>query len=744
MKTHIKLLTGIQIFVLVLVGCLPTPPLLREVPPARIQYSSIPSDSVLLYALKSGIPALKEVYRARDMGDFPSALERLVEHFKETAKTRYYFSWQDFPEKYGQYLQDYPDRLKSHARMSAEMKAMYGPDTQWQLPFKNLRGEDVTAYRLRHLARQSKHPDMVKMYFADPPEKENLKYWTQQMVDLNQAFTAGEYDQGGNAVYEVFRAGKRTHHWLMGHHSYLSSSEYSSKDQVESMRTFLHTAAQLAENGKNVHSGNHHTRGMVALFEIAATYREFAQADEWLALATHGITWHLENEINPDGFQIERTVHYHKSDIENYLRVWQLAQRGKIPLPELYTVQFKKMFDALLILAQPDGQLPVLQDDTDGLLTETNELGDIMALGTILWQDPRYAYFADKKVSTLFYWLLDQTEIQSLKGSDTVAPHFGSAALSNTGYYVMRNGWDKADEYMVVSAGLSASKPDHQHGDMLGLVAYADGNEILPNYQVKYNEPDYRYWKNSWVKSVAMIDSLPQVSQWKGNSGGSGFGKWLDLPEPEVLSYDMYDNIDYFAGRHNGYEKIGISYQREVIFIKDGFWLVKDTYTNHGGGEHSYQQQWQGIYKQSGPRAVLATFDNGATLEIRSLDDVDSQWVLGSVRTKGSVIRQENSSAEIYSQTSLLIPRSSTDQNLPGGWKVITGEPLKTYFPELYAHGVQWLLQQGDRTLSYTDHAVLDSMILNLSQKGFVFTEAGEALLLTPELPMALPVTPRD
>ncbi len=744
MKTQIKILTAIQISALVLISCLPTPPPVREVAPARIQYSAIPSDSVLLYALKPGIPSLNQVYQARDRGDFPSALQRLAQHFKETAKSRYYFSWQDFPEKYGQYLQDYPHSLNSHARMSAEMKAMYAPDTQWQLPFKNLRGEDVTAYRLRHLARQSKHPDMVMMYFADPPERENLKYWTQQMADLNRAFTAGAYDDAGNGVYEVFRAGKRTHHWLLGHHSYLSSSEYSSKDQIESMRTFLHTAAQLAENGKNVHSGNHHTRGMVALFEIAATYREFSQADEWLALAINGITWHLEHEINPDGFQIERTVHYHKSDIENYLRVSQLAQRGNIPLPELYTTQFKKMFDALLVLAQPDGKLPVLQDDTDGLLTETNDLGDVMSLGTILWQDPRYAYFADKKVSDLFYWLLNQTEIESLRSVQTLAPVFGSAALANTGYYVMRNGWEQDDEYMVITAGLSATKPDHQHGDMLGIVAYANGNEILPNYQVKYNEADYRYWKNSWAKNVAMIDSLPQTLAWQGNSGGSGFGKWLDLPDPEVLRYDVHDNIDYFVGRHNGYEKIGISYQREVLFIKAGFWIVKDTYFNSSGKLHRYQQQWQGLYTQSGPQAVVATFDNGATLEIRSLDDVNTEWVFGSIRNKGSVIRQENSSTEIYSQTSLLIPRNSSDQAFPGGWNVVTGELLKTKFPELHANGVQWVLEEGERTLCYSDQVVLDAMILALGHKVFVFTEAGNELLLGPELPLALPVTPRD
>ncbi len=744
MKSRLNLIAAIIIAGILVFTCATATVETSTKNATRIQFSEIPTDSVLLHALSPDIAGLQKVYKARDAGDYSKALESLAHYFKETAKERFYFSWEDFGDKYQRYQKDYPGRLKSHARLSADMKAMYGTDTQWQLPFKNLRGEDVTAYRLRHLARQSKHLDMVMMYFADPGEEENLKYWTQQMADLNQAFTAGDYDQGGNAVYEVFRAGKRTHHWLQGHHSYLSTPAYTAQDQIETMRTFLHTAAQLAENGKKVRHGNHHTRGMVALFEIAATYREFAQADEWLKLAINGVTWHLENEINPDGFQFERTIHYHQSDIENFLRVWQLAKRGNIELPAVYTAQFRKMFDALLILGQPDRKLPVLQDDTDALHAEVNEMSGVMALGTILYQDERYAYFVDEGVSRLFFWLLSEQELNTLTSTQPIAPELGSTALESTGYYVMRNGWNENSEFMVISAGLSEEKPDHQHADMLGVVAYADGNEILPNYQVKYNKPDFRYWKNSWVKSVVMIDSIPQAMDWKGNRGGSGFGKWRDLPEPEVLAFETLDKYDYFAGSHDGYDKIGIAYQREVIFVKDGFWIIKDTYGNPSATEHTYQQQWQGKYKQSGPKAAIATFENGATFEIRSLDNVESEWVYGSVKNKGSVIRQETSSSKSYSQITLLIPRSSEDRNLPGGWEVVTGKKLKKHFPELHAKGVGWVLQQGERSLAYTDHISLDKMGLELNHKVFVISEHGDDLLLGPKLPMAMPVNRKE
>lgn len=87
---------------------------------------------------------------------------------------------------------------------------------------------------------------------------------------------------------------------------------------------------------------------------------------------------------------------------------------------------------------------------------------------------------------------------------------------------------------------------------------------------------DFRFWKNSWVKNVALVDSIPQGQGWTPNRGGSGFGKWAMLPQPEVIEWKTSDQYDYFLGSHNGYESLGVNYFREVLFIKEGFWIIRD------------------------------------------------------------------------------------------------------------------------------------------------------------------------
>jgi len=219
------------------------------------------------------------------------------------------------------------------------------------------------------------------------------------------------------------------------------------------------------------------------------------------------------------------------------------------------------------------------------------------------------------------------------------SPKYGSTILPESGYYIMRNGWQEESNYLIISAGLSKQKPDHQHGDMIGLYSYANENIVLPNYQTRYFLSDYAFFKNSFVKNVAMVDSIPQGQNWKGNSGGSGFGKWKSLPEPNVIYWEDNGENSLFIGSHNGYDKIGVTYSRMVLFIKDGFYIVKDEFKNSAKTEHEYQQVWQGHYSYSNNNKLLrSTFPNGSGLEIFQLSNNNYSINTGNARGKSNSI----------------------------------------------------------------------------------------------------------
>jgi hypothetical protein len=600
----------------------------------RIIPERIPADQDILFSLSPGLSGLEKIYDERDKGNYDNAIKLLADYFKEKFAVRYFFSWKNFRERFAEYKKNFPDERDAHIRRADEHSSMFPSAAEWVLPSKNLKGENVTAYELRHLARQHKSINAAFSFYYEDEKSGRLRYFVDQARSLNVAFTNKKYDDKGNAVYEVFHAGYRVQNWLFVHGLYLASKLYSEKDQIEIIRTFLHTGAQIARRAKKFNYGNHHTKGLTALFLISTLFPEFVPSSDWQKMALDGLVLHLQREVNDDGFQFERSVHYHMGDIDNYFYVYQLGMHNGIKLPDEFTTRFRSMFDALVKMAQPNKKLPVLQDDTDAPWGEFNEIKNAMTIGALLFQDSIYRYFASDKIGAELSWFFSplQTDFLKKKGK---RPDYGSVSLEQSGYYVMRKGWDESDMHMIITAGLSKQKPDHQHGDMLGITAYAYGNQILPNYQVRYNLTDYEFFKNSFVKNVTIVDSIPQARGWKKNEGESGFGKWNFIPVPKTLAWFSDDNLDYYCGTHNGYDSLGVEYLREVFFIKDGFWIVRDQFLS--STNHDYYQIWQGHYNSENKNThIRSTFQNGAGLDIVQLSLNSDRILKDSFRGKGS------------------------------------------------------------------------------------------------------------
>ncbi|MFA9390993.1 MAG: heparinase II/III family protein [Prolixibacteraceae bacterium] len=628
-------------------------------------------------------PELQIIQQNYNLGKQEEALEALSFYFKERFSERYFFDWKNFKNRFAEYNSLYSEREEYHAKEAQKHLELYPASTQWKIGFQNLKGETVTSYPYRHLTRQHKAGSIALLYHYTG-DKKYLNYIPEQAKSLNEAFNNNQFEtiEDGNGAYEVYRLGNRVYNWLQVHQILLASNEYSSSQQLEMIRTFLHSAAKLYHHNQEYNEGNHQTRGMSALAMLSFLFPEIKGADLWKERALTRLEEHLEKEIYPDNFQFERTVHYHISDIENYFYPYQLAKLNTILLNPIWETKIEGLFDVLLKIAMPNKKAPVLQDDTDSPWAEFNEIDHTMALGTVLFGRSAYAYFASSKVEPNYYWFLKTEQLARLSTVAKKEPVMASSALPQTGYYMMRNGWGVDDVYMIISAGITPEKLAHQHGDMLGLEAYAYGNMVLPNYQVRYYLNDLPEFKNSWVKNVALVDSIPQGRQWKGNKGGSGFGQFEILPRPQVIAWKSSEVFDLFVGEHDGYNHMGTKTYRTVIFIKDGFWIVQDSFfSDHE--KHTTQQVWQGHYDiEKEGKHIRSVFPNGGGLEIIQLDGSATIITKASARGKGRSVFEKSFRNE-SSWNTLIFPFKDFEDRLlvtdydifkAKNWKVVTAK----------------------------------------------------------------------
>ncbi|MFC5625373.1 heparinase II/III family protein [Algoriphagus winogradskyi] len=615
----------------------------------------MPSEESFFETLPDSIPGFAEIKSLYTDGSRTEAIKQLASYFKVKAAERFFFNWQNVPQRMTEYNEMYPSAAKSHLKDAQDHTSDFSASTSWRLPFVNKAGKQMDAYAIRHLFRQHKAGDLAFSFFLSD-KAEYLPYFTEHVKSLGSAYQAGtiELIEDGNGAYEAFRGGNRIENWVLAHHLFLASEKYSAEDQVLAMRMFLHHAEVLYHTNQSFNYGNHQTKGMVALAVISMMYPEFDTNKKYYDFAIAILGEHLEKEVNADGFQFERSFHYHVGDIDNYFRVYKLAQITGSPIPEAWSGKLKAMFSAMLAIALPNKNAPVIQDDTDQPMATQNNLGEIMALGYALFPEPEYGFLAANHPSEEYYWLLGKADLENLQGKKSKKPTVKSTALESTGYYVFREGWKENDLYMLISTGVSKEKPDHQHGDVLGFQLFANGEMLMPNYQVRYPLPEFQFFKNSWVKNVALVDSIPQGQDWTGNQGGSGFGKFQTLPKALVSQWEPKGEIQAFRGSHDGYQTIGVNYGRTIYYFSGDFFLILDEF--EGERAHEFYQNFQGNYSlEDTPMIARANLANASGLDIIQLGDQISNAKISGNKGKNRITFQ-SISANKHRFTTIIKP----------------------------------------------------------------------------------------
>jgi hypothetical protein len=608
--------------------------------------------------------------------DTITALQYLAEYFRIRKSPSYFFNYSEVERRVTEFKKSYPDQSDKIIESADEFIQTYGTNIDWLQPGTDVLGRKHTPNTVRYLARQEVASAIALSYFLSNHKKLYLEYLLNEIKDFVADYEIGKVETGRNDIFERFYAGHRTRNWLFMHQVLLGSDEYNWQDQILMLKVFILHGAKLYDTCKEFNWGNHQLHGLAGLYEMSTMFPEISVMNFWNSESKKVILEHIEKEIKADGFQFERASHYFKFDIINYFRVYQISTINNIELPLIFQNRFREMFEAIVKLSKPDKRLPVLQDaqdsykdkSTESSATENQtssydaaELRDpgesqFMSLGSLLFSAPIYKFFGEEIFPAEFYWFFSSQSFSNYKNIPIKRPSIGSVSLDSSNYYVMRTGWDKNDLYMVIDGGLAKYKPDHTHGGILGFGAFAFGEDVLPTYRVKYSDPSYRTMKNSLVKNVAIADNYLQGQNWISNTARTGFGIWENLPQPIVNDWIAGKNYDFFSGSHNGFQSIGVNYERSILFLKPYCWLVVDKFNSDN--IHSYKQIWQGNYAIDFPNN-RATY-NGKTARFDILQaDPSNMEITNRTNFWTNSVQFEKKGVKNYSFFTVLFPQKS-------------------------------------------------------------------------------------
>ncbi|MCX7817693.1 MAG: heparinase II/III family protein [Kiritimatiellae bacterium] len=246
----------------------------------------------------------------------------------------------------------------------------------------------------------------------------------------------------------------------------------------------------------------------------------------------HGWHTNLLGGVLSDGVWFEGSWGYHFYTVRALLPLAEAARNSGL---DLYREPLKRMFDAPLRVATPDGRLPAFNDSAEVAL---GEMANYYELALARYGDPAYAEVVRSGGSrsgpfALWYGVRD------LPDTPALPRHGGSRNLADAGYAILQRGEGPDATWLCLKYGPHGG--GHGHFDKNHLVLRSARRWILADSGTHlYGSRLHREWdKTSIAHSTLTIDERPQ---------NPATGRCLAFGAADGIEYAMTDAGPIYPG----------------------------------------------------------------------------------------------------------------------------------------------------------------------------------------------------
>lgn len=316
--------------------------------------------------------------------------------------------------------------------------------------------------------------------------------------------------------------------------------------------------------------GNWLTEESMGLYTAGMLFPEYREAAEWRRTAIERLSRQLDEDVYPDGMEVELAAGYSNWVVENFTQLLERADwnglRNEIPAD--FLTRLERMYNYHLYAMMPNGAIPGLNDS-----------GNADVRGFLMTASRLFPHRED--------FLFGAT-----LGARGRRPAAVSYAFPYTGHYVMRSGWDAQAVYALFDAGPYGY--GHQHEDKLHLVLYAYGRQLLldPGNYSYDSSPWRRYVLSTAGHNTVLVDGLGQARGRRRET--YVWPKPWDTPTPrgDDAFWAASEQVDTARGSYrDGYGPRGetsVAHTRQVVFLKPEYFVIVDLMAPGDDREHEY------------------------------------------------------------------------------------------------------------------------------------------------------------
>jgi hypothetical protein len=325
-------------------------------------------------------------------------------------------------------------------------------------------------------------------------------------------------------------------------------------------------------------SPNTHLTGeALGLYFLGAFLPELKDAQRWKERGYQILLNALDFQIRVDGVYCEQSSHYHRYTTDFYHNLLILRQLEGAPVEKKHLEKLNQLFEFLLFITKPDGETSLFGDDDGGRLYFLDEKAitdfrPTLALGATLFDRGDFKFVA-REASAELLWLLGVEGLQRFDQLKAFEPKETSKAFETSGFYAIRDSWNSNANFLLIDCGQHGFlNCGHAHADALSFVLSFEGEPIF------VDSGTYNYTSDLEARQHFRSTSAHNCLTVNGESSSipSGAFSWKTIAEAELLEWRENENGVCFRGTHDGFERFGVDYERQVL-LKNNSVILKDS-----------------------------------------------------------------------------------------------------------------------------------------------------------------------
>ncbi len=291
----------------------------------------------------------------------------------------------------------------------------------------------------------------------------------------------------------------------------------------------------------------------------------------WYALLKDdsSLNYQLDKSVTTDGMWYEGSMHYQFYVLRALQPLMEATHHAGFNVYD--NPQYKGLFDFMVTYADPELEMPTINDGRVVNLTESDRV-TYYELAYRRLGDPRYVPIIEESrrtdLNALLYGVPELGE--------AVDAAWETELYSDSDLMVLRSG--DGDDGIQATLNFMGYQGGHSHADQLSLVLYGAGTELAPDTgSIKYRIAEQEaYFKTTLAHNALVVDGVSQE-----RAPGGELMKFSPLGTAQIAqvrSSDLYD---------------GVTLQRTVLLNED--YLI-DFYEASSEEPHTYD--W--VYRNRG------------------------------------------------------------------------------------------------------------------------------------------------